>query len=243
MAYILYKLTFASGKVYIGQTTRTMHYRMQAHKTQVRLGSQLPVHCAWRKYGAPVIDVIGEFETHGELHAAEVAAIKDYGAQVPNGYNVTIGGDTAPSKCPEVAAKISAKAMGNKRRTPDECSVTSREQWQDPEYRGKVYKGVTEAWAQNPELRQNASLKFKAMWAKRKTEGWSMPEETRKKLSEKTFSAETRAKMSAAAKARKRAPVSDQTRAKLSASAKRQWQDPELTERRVSAILKAKGLL
>ncbi len=242
MANILYKLTFASGKVYIGQTTRTMRYRMQAHKTQVRLGSQLPVHCAWRKYGEPVIETIGEFETHGELHAAEMTAIKEYGSQVPNGYNVTIGGDTAPSKCPEVAAKISAKAMGKVRRTPEECSITSLEHWQDPEYRRKVVEANKRVW-DDPEKRIATSQKFKAMWAKRKAEGWEMPEETRQKLAKKTFSAETRAKMSAAAKARKRAPVSDQTRAKMSEAAKRQWQDPELTERRVSAILKAKGLL
>ncbi|MEG7744722.1 hypothetical protein U2242_15240, partial [Listeria monocytogenes] len=68
-------------------------------------------------------------------------------------------------------AKISAKAMGNKRRTPEECSVTSLEHWQDPEYRRKVVEANKRVW-DDPEKRIATSQKFKAMWAKRKAEGW-----------------------------------------------------------------------
>src|SRR5512137_1465728 len=106
--YLLYKLVFASGKAYIGQTARTMSVRLAQHRTSVRNGSLLPVHCAWRKHGKPDITVVAEFNTQDELHAAEKAAIIAVGTLVPNGYNVAYGGETAPSKNPDVAAKIAS---------------------------------------------------------------------------------------------------------------------------------------
>ena len=118
--YIIYKLLFASGKAYIGQTVRTMNTRIAQHKRSVRSGSLLPVHCAWRKYGEPAISLIAEFDTQEELHAAEKAAIIALGTLAPQGYNVAYGGETAPSKNPDVAAKISAKAAGRVHKAPDQ---------------------------------------------------------------------------------------------------------------------------
>jgi predicted GIY-YIG superfamily endonuclease len=39
--HILYKLVFASGKAYIGQTARNMSIRIAQHKRSVKSGSQL----------------------------------------------------------------------------------------------------------------------------------------------------------------------------------------------------------
>ena len=65
------------------------------------------------------------------------------------------------------------------------------------------------------------------MWAKRKAEGWTMPESQKKKISERFVSDETRAKMSAAAKGKPKPPRSEATRLKLSEAMKAKWQDEE----------------
>jgi hypothetical protein len=235
MAYILYKLVFASGKSYIGQTVRTMHKRLAQHKAETAKGSPLAVHCAWRKHGEPVVLVLAEYQTHDELHAAEIAAIAEHGTLTPNGYNVALGGETSPALRPEVAAKIGLKSLGRVTRETAELSETAKRQWQDPEYRDKNAAAVRDAW-KSPELRQAASERSKAMWEKRKASGWSMPRETREKLAAVIVSDETRQKMAVAATGRKRGPRSEEVKAKLREASRRSWQDPELSARRVAAI-------
>src|SRR3990167_5180704 len=113
--HTLYMLTFTSGKSYIGQTVRKMKTRLTQHRYSAMHGdSQLPVHCAWRKYGEPKCSVLGNFETHDGLHQAEIDAISECGTLVPNGYNLHFGGTTSPALNPIVAAKIGAKSKGRK---------------------------------------------------------------------------------------------------------------------------------
>lgn len=238
MAGKLYKLTFCNGKSYIGQTVRTMKKRMTQHRYTAKGGSLLAVHCAWRKHGEPTVEVIGEYEDQDDLHAAEIAAIRDMNTRIPNGYNLSYGGETAPSRAPEVASKIGLKSRGRKQ-NPAVKSAASLKMWQDDEYRERNTAAVRKAW-ENEGLRKAASERFKAMWAKRKADGWVMPEETREKMAKKLVSEESRAKMSAAARARKRAPMAPETRAKMSAATKAAWQNAELTERRIAAIRAAR---
>ena len=231
----LYKLTFPNGKVYIGQTVRNMQIRFNQHKTAANRGSLLPVHCAWRKHGEPSVSIIGEYPDAEALHCAEIAAINDLGTISPNGYNIALGGGTAPSKSPIVAAKIAAAMRGKKIDNTPRRQEIARELWQSDEYRAKMSESLRAAW-DDPEQRKAHGDKIKAAWARRKAEGWAMPEETKAKLRGKVFSEETRAKMSAAAKARVRGPRSAETCAKISENTKKAWQNPELTARRVAAI-------
>lgn len=219
--HTLYKLVFASGKAYIGQTIRTMNVRIAQHRQSARNGSLLPVHCAWRKHGEPVVSVVAEFETQAELHAAEKASIIAVGTLAPHGYNVSYGGDTAPSTNPDVAAKISQKAKGRKYKDTSAWSNASTEKWENEEYRKKVSDGLKAGW--NDERRTAMSNRFRKFWKERKESGWKVSEETRAKQSQKVFSEETRAKMSASAKARKREPFSAETRKKISENTKRIW--------------------
>ena len=237
--YYLYQLTFSNGKAYIGQTVRNMNVRMAQHRTAANRGSNLPVHNAWRKYGEPSVSILLECDCVEQLHQAEIDMIRDCGTLSPNGYNLGLGGETAPSKSPEVAAKIAAKATGRKIADTSAVSEAVRLNWQNPEYRQKVSNGLKASWTD--EKRLETSAKFKSMWEKRRENGWSMSDETKEKMSNKTVSAETRAKMSAAAKARKDRKHSPETRAKIAAATKRTWQDEELTDRRVSAIRQAKA--
>lgn len=232
--YTLYKLVFASGKAYIGQTVRSMKVRLAAHRTTVRHGSLLPVHCAWRKHGDPKVLVVAEFETHEELHAAEKAAIIAVGTLAPQGYNVSYGGDTAPSKNPYVAAKISAKAKGRKIANTSRISESLVKRWKDDEYREKASVGLKAAWTQDK--RQARSEFVKSFWKKRKSEGYVMSDETKQKLASYERTPETRAKMSIAAKERKREAPSDNTRSKFAANASSSWQDPVIREKRLAAM-------
>lgn len=86
------------------------------------------------------------------------------------------------------------------------------------------------------EMKAAAGERMKARWEKKKADGWVMPDSTKQKLSAKVFSAETRAKMSGAAKSRKREPLSQETCKKLSDSAKRKWQDEGHSAKRVESI-------
>jgi hypothetical protein len=232
--HILYKLVFASGKAYIGQTARNMNTRIAQHKRSVKSNSQLPVHCAWRKYGEPEITVVAEFETQDELHAAEKAAIIAIGTLAPQGYNVAYGGESAPSKNPEVAAKIAAKATGRKFLDTTAWSDAISKLWQDDEYRLKVSEGLKASW--NEQRKIDTSNRIKAMWEKRKQENWTASKETRKKFSERTFSDETRAKMSDSAKARKRTLFEDSTKQKIASKTASSWQNPAIREKRLASM-------
>lgn len=235
--HFLYKLTFLSGKSYIGQTTRKMITRITQHRQSARNGSQLAVHCAWRVYGEPDVCVLGEFESDAALHAAEIEAIATNETMAPKGYNLCRGGETAPSKNPLVAAKISAAAKGRKYADITPFSNASKTQWENPEYRSKVSAGLKAAWTE--EKRKARGEKMRAMWEARKADGWVMPESQREKLRTKVVSDATRSKMSAAAKGKPKAPRSKETCLKLSASTAQSWENKDHAEARKKAISSA----
>lgn len=198
--FVLYRLTFSSGKCYVGQTLRVLSKRIGQHRAASNRGSMLPVHCAWRLHGEPVVEELGRFDTHEALHLAEIDAIARLGSLCPGGYNVSVGGDTAPSKNPVVAAKIAASATGRKHADTTAWSDALRKQWQDPEYRAKILAGVKASLTD--ERRAQLSAAMFARWEKRRAEGWQVPESQRAKLRGRTFSDEARAKMSASARNR-----------------------------------------
>jgi len=240
--HFLYQLTFSNGKVYIGQTVRSMHIRLSQHRTAANRGNLLPVYCAWRKYGEPSVTILGEYDTPDALHEAEIAAIAEHGTRIPNGYNIAFGGKISSTKCPEVARKISEKAKGRKIDNTERRKEIARGLWQSDEYKKAQSEAQSASWVgDNNERRLAARERMNAVWAKRRAEGWKLPEETKAKLRAIPVSEETRAKMSAAAKGRKRGPMSEETRMKISAKTKAAWQDKELSEKRVAAIRKARG--
>lgn len=232
---ILYKLSFTSGKSYIGQTQRTVKVRMQQHLRSVNSGSQLAVHCAWRKHGEPVIEVIGKYNSAADLHAAEIAAIADFGTISPNGYNLGFGGETAPSKNPEVALKIAAKAKGRKQHSDEQKEiwrVQMAERMADPEYRQKMNDAVKASWT--PERRAEVAEK-----SRKNATGVTFTEERKRKIGEANSnpSLATREKMSASAKKRGlNHSFTGETRKKISAHVTASWANPEIRAKRSAAI-------
>jgi hypothetical protein len=178
--------------------------------------------------------VVAEFDTQDELHAAEKAAIIAVGTLAPQGYNVAYGGETAPSKNPKVAAKISAKATGRKYSDVSAWVDASTKRWQDATYRKKVSDGLKATWT--TEKRAERSEFIKEMWAKRKESGYSMSAETKEKLASYERTPNSRAKMSKSAKARKRTVSNDQTKHQISCKTTSSWQDPVIREKRMVAM-------
>ena len=211
-----------------------MNTRIAQHKRSVKSNSQLPVHCAWRKYGEPEVTVVAEFETQDELHAAEKAAIIAIGTLAPQGYNVAYGGESAPSKNPEVAAKIAAKATGRKYADVSSWVKASTELWKNQDYRKKVTESLKATWTD--EMRLVRSMQTKLAWKERTESGYVMAETTKQKLADYERTPETRAKMSASAKARKRTLFEDSTKQKIACKTVSSWQNPVIREKRLASM-------
>lgn len=188
--FTLYKLTFSTNKIYIGQTNRNLHLRILQHRRSVRSKSKYPVHLAWAKHGEPTLEVIGNYETQEELDKAEIKAIRKHDCISPNGYNLAIGGNTAPSKSKTVAKKISQKAKGRKYKDTSSWSKATKEKWEDEEYRQSVLDGVSRYWEDSNNRRKHSDAVSKG-WKEKVSNGYKMPKMQRDKLS---LSAITRAK-------------------------------------------------
>ena len=107
----LYLLTFASGRQYVGISRNSGMHRFKRHGSDARRGSQKVVHKAWRKYGAPRLDILVR-ATEEYLRELEPKVIAAYRTRFPHGYNMAHGGEIAPSMAPIVAARISAAKKG-----------------------------------------------------------------------------------------------------------------------------------
>jgi len=92
---LVYKATSPSGKSYIGITTGILSRRISAHKSRAKNAKKLPFYAAINKYGIDsfVWEIIFTTENHKELVEKEISLIKEYNTAIPNGYNVTAGGE------------------------------------------------------------------------------------------------------------------------------------------------------
>lgn len=222
----LYRLDFASGKSYVGVTTKTAHERFADHQKTVSLGGPWAVYQAWRKYGTPKLVVLA-IVSRSVLKIVEQRAVAAFGTFAPHGYNMTPGGDFNPMDVPEIRAKHLALMSG-----PD-CP-TKR-----PEVRAKwsgdknamrrpevVAKCVANRKPGNEKLRGRKRPEHSAFMKSDKSpmRGKTHTIEAREKMAAakrgKLMSLEARAKMSAAGKGR---PKSIEHRRKISASNKITW--------------------
>ena len=107
---VIYLLTFANGKQYVGQTINNIEQRMRGHASSARKDNpRLPVHKAWAHHGKPDLLILVELPEE-QLSPAEVFFISLIGTLSPKGYNCTIGGERSPMLMPEIVAKVRALA-------------------------------------------------------------------------------------------------------------------------------------
>ena len=92
----VYKITnLKNNKLYIGLTTVSLEQRWKGHITQANIGNQKPLYRAIRKYGVEnfVIESICETNSFEDLGNMERLYIQKYNTRVPNGYNISAGGE------------------------------------------------------------------------------------------------------------------------------------------------------
>jgi len=90
---IIYKVkNKVNGKIYIGQTTRTLKCRMKEHINDQR---KYYLHNALRKYGKENFqwEVLEHCDSKEELDEMEFHYIKQYNSFGKSGYNLTYGGE------------------------------------------------------------------------------------------------------------------------------------------------------
>lgn len=94
---IIYKVTNKiNGKVYIGQTIRSLSKRRATHYNDAYRGSYGSVfHNSLNKYSGKdfMWEIIEYCSSKEELDEMEFHYIKQYNSLSPNGYNLTLGGD------------------------------------------------------------------------------------------------------------------------------------------------------
>ena len=180
---IIYKATFPSGKGYSGQTIKTLRRRRNQHERDARGGSETPFHRAIRKYGAENIkwEIIARADNLAELNKLESAAIAEHNTLLPHGYNANTGGGNC-IPCDETRAKMAAARARKWAAMSDEEMAA---------YSVKRSELTKAQWAKK-------SAAERAEWAaKMHTANFSG-----NGMRGKKHTAETRAKMTAAQKAR-----------------------------------------
>lgn len=101
-------------------TSRTMKLRWHGHTSDARKGKDGVFWRAIRKYGPEMFthELLERMSTEAGAKLAERLWIERLGTQVPNGYNMTPGGDartrgmSGRKHSPETIAKMKARAAG-----------------------------------------------------------------------------------------------------------------------------------
>lgn len=104
---LIYKITNKiNGKVYIGQTTKTLQHRKQQHLQCVTNGLNRHLYNAMRKYGVENFEFeeVCHTNSKSELNYLEAKFITEYDS-VRNGYNMGYGGDNNVMFSDEVKTK------------------------------------------------------------------------------------------------------------------------------------------
>jgi group I intron endonuclease len=106
-----------NGKIYVGQTTKSLAQRWAGHLRDARYsktGTGYPLYNAIRKYGPDGFQMVLLHQAFSpeELNAMEVRAIWAWGSlETDGGYNVRLGGGGGPHT-PESCKRISASKRG-----------------------------------------------------------------------------------------------------------------------------------
>ena len=113
---LIYKIeNKINGKIYVGQTTRTLQERMGEH---LRNNRNYYIDNAIKKYGIDAfeITILEICDTLEKLNEREIFWIKEFNCKIPNGYNLTDGGRNFSGYIPtqEQRARRSKMQTGRK---------------------------------------------------------------------------------------------------------------------------------
>ena len=245
---IVYKLTnLLNGKVYVGQTVRTLEQRIDQHKRRSEsVVSQAIKKYGWENFSAEILE---ECQTQEELDRREIFWIAKLDCIAPKGYNLNEGGSGGRTPTEETRKKAS-ESQRKRYANPEahrKLSIAQRKRFEDPAEHEKLSK-AQKKYYQNPEARKknseskknpspearaNMSAAQKRRWADSKARE-KKAEETRKYFAEHPEAREYLSKLN---KGKKQLPeinakraatlkgheTSAETRAKISAAHKARW--------------------
>jgi len=101
---IVYKITnLLNGKIYVGQTVRTLEKRLDQHKrrTETLVGKAIQKY-GWENFSAEIIE---ECKTQTELNEREMFWIAKLDCISPKGYNLNEGGSGGRTPTAETRKK------------------------------------------------------------------------------------------------------------------------------------------
>lgn len=190
---IVYKVTnLANGMSYIGQTAKSLETRKYEHGIQAN-HTNFYFHRALKKYGEDKFEweIIKRCKSHNELTCSEQLFIKQFNTKVPDGYNMTAGGEGTPNRIirDETRLKLRIANLGKhpSEETRKKLSDSHKGHQHSEETRRKMSKAlmgnthcVEHKQSEETKRKRSESLKgHKGYWL-----GRSMPIEMRRKKSE-----------------------------------------------------------
>ncbi len=249
-----------NGRQYVGQTTVSVETRWRRHIKSAYENRRRGCRILWaaiRKHGADAFAIepiaLAPGSSQEDLDQAERETIQRLHTLAPNGYNLREGGEGGTLH-PETRRLLSLALTGKVRTAEMRAAIgaASRRSKQNPAVRKKMSDKARRRF-ESPVAREQAArlqrgkkatletrAKLSAIMKRRDMSYMNTPEmiahrlalrrpcsaETRAKLSAaaRNCSPETRAKMSSAA--RRKPPVSDETRRRMSVAHQRRHQQP-----------------
>lgn len=140
MGYIYAVRNLNNGKYYIGKTTETMKKRKSVHEALAKRDfPKTAFHRALKKYELESFSwrVVVEESDVELLNCFEIYAIVFLDSRVPEGYNITQGGDGASGFVRSIQDK-------------QKKSGAAKRQWQSEEHRRRISEKMKQWW-RNPE--------------------------------------------------------------------------------------------
>jgi group I intron endonuclease len=213
---IVYLVTNRSnGSRYVGVTSRSLEDRWSEHRHRSKQNAKFKLGRAIQKYGPSAfsVEVLCELDTYDDLLAAESIFIANLGTFSASGYNMTPGGETAPTLVKEIALRGGATRsrtrrgvnhpMYGKRQSPETIEkrrVSLKKTASRPEWRAERAETTRRSW-------EDPAIRNRRVSASRGVKKGPMSQETKDKLS----------------LAKKGTVVSPSTREKLSRAAREMW--------------------
>jgi group I intron endonuclease len=156
MNNIVYKVTnLINGRVYIGQTYKTLEKRNQEHFSDALYDfskgiTNQPFHLALMKYGEKFFhwEILKENLSIEEANTLETSFIKEFDS-FNNGYNATTGGKKYWRHSDETKQLIAKKA-----------SILSKKMWEDPAHLENMSIKIKTSW-QDESIRKHRSETIK----------------------------------------------------------------------------------
>jgi len=166
---IIYKAeNLINHKVYVGKTSNTLEYRQLGHFNAAKKGSKLVFHQAIRKYGIDCFkfSVLCKCSSLENLNRREKYFITSLDSMIPNGYNMTVGGDgqvkgwKSPTKGTHFHSE-EAKAIIREKRALQ--IITEETKQKQSESLKKAYsEGRRKSWNKGLTKETNASIKSRS---------------------------------------------------------------------------------